>query len=291
MKTVTFLGLVLLIAPTIAFAEEPREKPANAVARGTASMEGHYASVNGLRMYYEIHGTGRPLVVLHGAFGWATVFPELAQEHQVIAVELQGHGRTNDIDRPLTYEQMADDVATLLKEIGIEQADIFGYSMGGTVALAVAIRHPSIVGKVVINGSHFAALEEAYEAESARQFSSLPPDFAPPILKDAYDRLSPDPKQWPTLVAKIKKMGAEFKGFAREDLQAIQAQFLITVGDRDVVRPEHAVEMYRLIPNSQLAVFPGADHFMLFQSPQRLLPTVIAFLDAPAQEANKPAGN
>ena len=106
--------------------------------------EGKYASVNGLKMYYEIHGTGRPLVLLHGAFGLATVYPALAKDRQVIAVELQGHGHTGDIDRPLTCEQMADDTAALLTELKIEQADVFGYSMGGTVGLALAIRHPKL---------------------------------------------------------------------------------------------------------------------------------------------------
>jgi pimeloyl-ACP methyl ester carboxylesterase len=105
-------------------------------------------------MYYEIHGAGRPLVLLHGAFGWAVIYPTLAKNRQVIAIELQGHGHTADIDRPLTYEQMADDTAALLKQLKIEQADFFGYSMGGNVALAVAIRHPQLVRKLVTAGSH-----------------------------------------------------------------------------------------------------------------------------------------
>jgi pimeloyl-ACP methyl ester carboxylesterase len=251
------------------------------------NAKGKYANVNGLKMYYEIHGTGRPLVLLHGAFGWATVYPALAKDHQVIAVELQGHGHTGDIDRPLTFEQMADDTAALLKELKIEQADFFGYSMGGTVALGVAIRHPKLVRKLAINGSHYGKMEDAYEPESVKQFNSLPSDFAPPLLKDPYDKVAPDPKQWPTLVAKVKKMVLEFKGYAREDLKSIQAHVLVTIGDRDGVRPEHAVEMFRLIPNAQLAVFPGADHFLLWQSPEKLLPTIAAFLDAPMPEPKK----
>jgi pimeloyl-ACP methyl ester carboxylesterase len=232
-------------------------------------------------MYYEIHGTGRPLVLLHGAFGWATVFPTLAKARQVIAIELQGHGHTADIDRPLTYGQMADDTAALLKQLRIEQADIFGYSMGGTVALALAIRHPNLVRKVAINGSHYGRIEDAYNPETFEQFKSLPPDFAPKVLKDPYDKFAPDPKQWPALVAKVKKMGLEFKGFTREDMKSIKAHVLITLGDRDGVRPEHVVEMFRLIPNAQLAVFPGADHFLLFQDPEKMLPTIAAFFDAP----------
>jgi pimeloyl-ACP methyl ester carboxylesterase len=252
--------------------------------------KGQYAAVNGLRMYYEIHGTGRPLVLLHGGFGWATVYPALAQDRQVIAVEQQGHGHTADIDRPLTYEQMADDTAALLEELKIEQADFFGYSMGGTVGLAVAIRHPKLVRKLAINGSHASKMADAFDPESFQQFTSLPADFAPPVLKDHYDEVAPDPTQWPALVAKVKKMVLEFNGFARADLKSIQAQVLVTLGDRDGVRVEHAVEMYRLIPNAQLAVFPGADHFLLWQGPEKLLPTIAAFLDEPIPEPKEPEG-
>ena len=127
-------------------------------------------------------------------------------------------------------------------------------------------------------------MEDAYDPEVFKQFKSLPADFAPAVLKDPYDKVAPDPKQWPNLVAKIKKMGLEFKGFTRDEMKSIKAPVLITMGDRDVVRPEHAVEMFRLIPNSQLAIFPGADHFLLWTSPDKLLPTVAEFLNAPPSE-------
>src|SRR5437588_118159 len=117
---------------------------------GTVKPEGSYATVNGLKMYYELHGTGRPLVLLHGAFGWATVYPTLAKDRQVIVVELQGHGHTADVDRPLTYEQMADDTAALLQQLGIDHADFFGWSMGAATALQIAIRHPELVRKQVL---------------------------------------------------------------------------------------------------------------------------------------------
>jgi pimeloyl-ACP methyl ester carboxylesterase len=243
--------------------------------------KGRYAQVNGLRMYYEVHGSGKPLVVLHGGFGWATVHPILAEGHQVIAVEQQGHGHTADIDRPLTYDHMADDTAALLEHLKIDEADFFGYSMGGNVGLALAIRHPPLVRKLAINGSYHGKLEDAFDSEGLRQFKDIPPDFAPPVLKDPYDRVAPDPTKWPTLVAKIKAMGLEFQGFGHEDLRAIQARVLITLGDRDMARVEHAVELYRLIPNAQLAVFPGADHFLLWQHPEKLLPTIAAFFDQP----------
>jgi pimeloyl-ACP methyl ester carboxylesterase len=247
----------------------------------TVLTQGYYANVNGLKMYYEIHGSGPPLVLLHGAFGWATVYPALAKNRQVIAVELQGHGHTADIDRLLTLEQLADDVAALLKQLKIERADVFGYSLGGNVGLALAIRHPTLVRKLAINGSYFGSLREVWDPETFRQFENLPADFAPPMLKDPYDKVAPDPKQWPTLVAKIKKAGLEFKGFSREDMRSIRAPVLITQGDRDGTRPEHAVEMFRLIPNAQLAIFPGGDHFLLFTQQETLLTPIAAFFDAP----------
>jgi pimeloyl-ACP methyl ester carboxylesterase len=287
MEILTFPALVVL-ASALVMGGEPREQPANhEVTPGLKGEEvdgdakGKYATVNGLKMYYEIHGTGRPLVLLHGAFGTATVYPALARDRQVIAVELQGHGHTADRDGPLTNEQMADDTAALLKELKIDQADFFGYSMGGNVGLAIAIRHPKLVRKLAINGSHAGSMADTFDPAAFKQFGSLPADFAPPILKDPYDKVAPDPKQWPTLVAKIKKAGLEFKGFAPADLKAIKAPVLITTGDRDGVRVEHAVEMFRTIPNSQLAVFPGADHFLIWQSPEKLFPPIVTFLDAP----------
>lgn len=285
------VGMMLILALSTGSAAAQQLNKSGRGNEKSEPAQGRYASVNGLKMYYEIHGTGRPLVLLHGAFGWATVFPMLAKNRQVIAVELQGHGHTADIDRPLTYEQMADDTADLLKQLGIEQADVFGYSMGGNVGLALAIRHPKLVGKLAILGSHYGKLEDAYDPEVLKQFKSMSPDnFAPQLLKDPYDKMAPDPKQWPVLVAKIKKMGSEFKGFAPEDLKSIKASVLVMIGDRDVVRPEHAVEMFRLIPHAQLGVIAGGDHFTLFTSPEKVLSPIAEFLDAPMPKQNRLPG-
>src|SRR5262245_56463910 len=203
-----------------------------------SAVEVQYATVGGLKMYYEIHGRPQadkpPLVMIHGAFGWATVFPALVKDRQVIAIELEGHGHTAALDRPLSFEQMADDAAGLLKELRIEKADFFGYSLGGTVSLAVAIRHPDLVRKAVTYGSHAGALDDAYDSSGAQQIRSLSPAFAPPMLKDHYDKVAPDPKRWPELVARIRTLGVEFKGFSREEMQTIKAQVLIAFGDRDV---------------------------------------------------------
>ncbi|HZO89379.1 MAG TPA: alpha/beta hydrolase [Chthonomonadaceae bacterium] len=245
--------------------------------------DGSYAEVNGLKMYYEVHGSGKPLVLLHGSFGtaggWATVLPTLAKTHQVIVVELQGHGHTADRDQPLSFEQMADDIAELLKQLLIPSADVFGYSMGGTAALTVAIRYPELVGKLAILGACSDSPRDAYEPEAYQQYQSLSADFAPPVLKEPYDRTAPDPARWPVLVTKIKELGRDFKGYSAAELKEIKAQTLIMMGDREGIRPEHAVEMYRLLPNAQLALFPGGDHFMLWSCPGRVLSTLVPFLD------------
>ena len=245
--------------------------------------QGSYAEVNGLSMYYEIHGSGRPLVLLHGAFGvvegWSGILPTLVRTHQVILVELQGHGRTGDIDRPLSLVQMADDVAALLGQLQITDTDVFGYSMGGGVALALAIQHPALVRKLAILGSGAGAAKDTREPETLRQFQSMTPEtFHFPQVKDPYTRVAPDPSKWPVLVSKILQHVADFQGFAMQDVRSIQAQTLIMQGDHDGIRPEHAVEMFRNIPHAQLAIFPDSDHFLLFTSPEKVLAILTPFL-------------
>ena len=255
------------------------------------TSNGKYADINGLRMYYEIHGSGHPLVLLHGAFGfvesWGPLLTALAKNHQVIALELQGHGHTNDLDRALSFEQMADDTAALLNHLKVTKADIFGYSLGGTVALAISIRRPELVRKLAIYGSCAGNMKDTYDPGTYKQFQSLSTDFAPAPLKEPYDRMAPDPKRWPILVTKIKNLEKDFKGFSADEVKTIKAQTLIMMGDRDAVRPEHAVEMYRLIPNSQLAIFPGSDHFLVYTGPDRLLSTLLPFLDTAVTDPRK----
>src|SRR3712207_6215021 len=174
--------------------------------------EGNYAEVNGLNMYYEIHGTGQPLVLLHGAYmtidAMGEVVPALAETQQVITVELQGHGRTADIDRPLSYEQMADDVAALLGHLGIERADVFGYSMGGAAALQVAIRHPEVVRKLVVASASYTS--DGAHPELMEMIPSTTPEvFAGTPIEEEYLRLAPNPGDFPTLVAKLKRLDME----------------------------------------------------------------------------------
>lgn len=251
--------------------------------------QGQYAQVNGLKMYYEVHGTGKPLVLLHGSFGtaegWAAILPTLTKTRKVIVVELQGHGRTADIERPLTMEGMADDTAALVKHLKLEKPDVFGYSMGGEVGLALAIRYPEAVGRLAILGSTMGAMKDAYEKETYDQFLSITPEtFNFPQVKDPYVRVAPDPGKWPDLVQKIGEMGRSFKGFTLDQVKGIKSPVLVMMGDREGIRLEHAVEMRRAIPSAQLAVFPNADHFLIFMNPDKVMGTLLPFLEAPATE-------
>jgi len=262
----------------------------------TTSAQTGYASVNGLKMYYEIHGTGQPLVLLHGAFSaigttFGALLPGLAKTRQVIAFDLQGHGRTADIDRPLSMEQMADDTTAALQQLGIEKADIFGYSLGAGVALQVAIRHPEVVRKLVLaavsytlNGIHPALMEGLAEMKPEMMFGSP--------WHDEYMRIAPKPEEFATLFAKKSEMDRQIKDIPAETIQAITAPALLIVGDSDIIRPEHAVEMFRLLgggvpgdvaglPRSQLAILPGTTHVTLVQRADLLLPMITLFLDAP----------
>jgi len=271
---------------------------------------GDYAEVNGLNMYYEIHGTGEPLVLLHGAYmtidAMGEVVPELGKTRQVIAVELQGHGRTADVDRPLSYEQMADDTAALLRHLGIEQADVFGYSMGGGVALQVAIRHPEVVRKLVVASASYTS--DGMHPELLEMIPTLTPEvFAGSPIEEAYLQIAPNPDDFPTLVAKLKQLDMEPFAWPPEDIRRIAAPTLLIIGDSDAIRLEHAVELFRLLgggvmgdlaglPKSRLAVLPGTTHFVppgsgVLDRADWLASMIGEFLDAPMPEAERTAGD
>jgi pimeloyl-ACP methyl ester carboxylesterase len=256
-----------------------------------------YLPVNGLQMYYEIHGTGQPLVLLHGAFSaigtsFGQMLPGLAQGRQVVAVELQGHGRTADIDRPMTLEVMADDVAAAIDQLGIEPADIFGYSTGAAVALQLVIRHPAAVRKLVLasvtytlDGVHPGLMEGLGEMTPEMMHGSP--------WHEEYVRMAPRPEDFPTLFAKKTQMDQQIKDLPDEAIRAITAPALLIIGDSDLVRPEHAIEMFRLLgggvfgdtpaglPDAQLAILPGTSHVSLVNRSELLVPMITSFLDAP----------
>ena len=258
-----------------------------------------YGPVNGLNMYYEIHGTGPPMVVLHGAYMtielMGELVPGLARSRQVIAVEFQAHGHTADIDRPITYEHLADDTAALLRHLGIGQADVYGYSLGGGVALQVAIRHPALVRKLVVVSASYTS--DGMYPEVLAAIEQLTPElFAGTPWREAYDRTAPHPEAFPALVAKLKDLDLTPFAWPPEAVRAITAPTLIVIGDADGTRPEHAVEMFRLrgggvfgdlagLPAAQLAVLPGTTHVGMLDRAEWLLAMIPPFLDAPPPEA------
>ena len=296
-------GVIVLVFTAVlftdCFAQNPVSKPQKIENKKSTLAITGYAPVNGLNMYYEIHGTGKPLVLIHGAYSaigssFGKLLPTLAKTRQVIAMELQGHGRTADIDRPITYEQLADDVAALLRYLKIENADLFGYSMGGGVALQAAIRHPALIRKLVIASASYNT--EGWYPELIAMIPTLTPEvFEGSPFKNEYDSLAPNPKNWPRLVDKLKQLDTTNYNWRPRTIQSIQAPALIIIGDSDAIRPEHALQMFKLfgggvfgdiagLPNSQLAVLPGTTHVGVVMRSELLLSMIPAFLDAPVQE-------
>jgi pimeloyl-ACP methyl ester carboxylesterase len=262
-----------------------------------------YAPVDDLRMYYEIHGSGAPLVLLHGAYMAVDMMEPLlsglARTHRVIAPEQQGHGRTADADRPITYEQMADDTAALMGHLGLDAADIVGYSMGGGIALQLAIRHPERVRRLVVASASFA--HDGMHAVALEMFPSITPElFAGSPIEETYRRLAPDPAAFPTLVEKLTTLDSTPYAWPEDDIRAIPAPTLIVLGDSDGIRLEHAVELFKLrgggvmgdlegMPASQLAVLPGTSHFVppgsgLLDRCDWLLALIAPFLAAAPEE-------
>jgi pimeloyl-ACP methyl ester carboxylesterase len=262
-------------------------------------FETNYAPIGDLRMYYEIHGAGRPLVMLHGAYmtadAWGPLLAGLAETRQVIAPEMQAHGHTADIDRPITYEQMADDTAGLIRHLELGAPDVLGYSMGGGIALQLAIRHPDVVRRLVIASASFRA--DAQHPEALAMFPQITPElFAGTPIEAAYKRTAPNPDDFPKLVEKLTKLDTTEFAWPEEDVRGIAAPTFVVLGDSDGIRLEHAVEMFKLrgggvmgdlsgFPESRLAVLPGTSHFVppgfgLLDRADWLLAMIPPFLDA-----------
>jgi pimeloyl-ACP methyl ester carboxylesterase len=228
----------------------------------TFAQEGKgFAPVNGLQMYYEIYGTGTiPLVLIHGGGStiettFATILPLLARYGKVIAVELQAHGRTSDRDSALSFEQDADDVAGLLKYLKINKADLFGFSNGGNTAMQIAIRHPEIVNKLVIASSFYKRDGLLPGFFDIMQKASL--ENMPALLKVGYLKVASDKDHLQVMHDKDKERMLQFKDWRVEDLNSIKAFTLIIIGNRDIVTPEHAINMSKAIPNAELMILPG----------------------------------
>lgn len=279
MRTPAFLLAMLLPAALVA-----QQKPSTG-----------YAPVNGLRMYYEVHGRGEPVVLLHGAFmtisnNWTGWIGELSKTRKVIAVEMQGHGRTADIPRDLTSENLADDVAAVLEWLKVPHADLIGYSMGGAVAMQCAIRHPDKVKKVVVLSSMFR--REGMVREAIEVIPKLTADdFKGTPIETDYKKLSPTPEGFPTFIRHVVATASREQDFSAEQLKATSAPMFFVHGDADGVRLEHVAEMYRLKGGgthgdmgprsaSRLAILPDTTHVTLMQRRSTILPMVNDFLDA-----------
>jgi len=258
-----------------------------------------YAPVGGLKMYYEVHGSGTPVVLLHGAFmaisgDWNDWIGELSKTRKVIAIEMQGHGRTADIKRDLTYENLADDVAGLLDYLNIPSADLIGYSLGGGVAIQCAIRHPEKVRKVV---SISAVISSDGWVKEANNFW---PTFTWEVFKGTpveaeYKRLSPTPDKFPDFVNHVKAVALRPYDFGADKLKATKAPMFFIFGDADGVRLDHIAEMYRLKGGeihgdlqphsaSRLAILPDTTHVTLMNRTSIIVPIVNDFLDAKPQK-------
>ncbi len=254
-----------------------------------------YAPVNGLKMYYEVHGSGEPVVLLHGAFmtitnNWDGWISELSKTRKVIAVEMQGHGRTADIARDMTSENFADDVAALLGYLKIPRADLIGYSMGGGVAMQCAVRHPDMVRKVVVISSPFR--RDGVVKEGADALKNLTPElFSGSPLEVEYKKLSPTPDDFPKFVKHMVATSSKGHELDADKLKATPAPMFFIFGDADGIRLEHVAEMFRLKGGevhgdlrprsaSRLAILPDTTHVTLMQRIPIIVPMVNDFLDA-----------
>ncbi len=290
---------IVLTVSTLTFAQN-KQNPQGGV--GQKKVAGKYADVNGIKLYYEIHGKGKPLILLHGGLGAIEMFgpnlPALAKGRKVFAVDLQAHGRTADIDRPLGHELMADDIAALIKHLGLERCDIMGYSLGGYVALQTTIRHPEVVDRLIVVSTPFR--REAFYPDILVQQGQVNAAAAEGLkqtpMYQLYTSLAPRPEDFPQLLEKLGELMKKDFDYSQQ-IAGIKAKTLIVAGDADIFPPAHAVEMFGLLgggkkdggwdgsgrPNSQLAILPGLTHYAIGSDP-RLAAVAIRFLDGTTSE-------
>jgi pimeloyl-ACP methyl ester carboxylesterase len=264
-----------------------------------ATGTGRYAEVNGINLYYETHGSGRPLILLHGGLGsgemFGPVLPALTDHHQVIAVDLQGHGRTADVDRPLDVRLMADDIAALIDHLGLDKPDLVGYSLGGGVSLQTAAKYPAKVGRLVAASANVRTdaiypemrVQQGQVSAAAAEFMKDTPMY------ELYQRVAPRPEDFPRLLDKIGAAMAIDFDFT-EEVRSLQVPTLIVAADADMAPPSHYVEVFNLLDGGlrdggwmgegrpkgghALAILPGLTHYNLFSSPLFVAVT-LAFLD------------
>jgi len=241
-----------------------------------------YLPVNGLQLYYEIHGSGKPLVLLHGGLltidlNFGPLLQPLAASRQVIAVELQGHGHTADTGRPMTIQALAGDVVALLDHLGIAEADLFGFSLGGLVAYAVALGTPARVGKLIAASADAHRPPGRESTPPGQDRMPTPADFQ--AMRDAYQAVAPDPAHFEELAARTAAMVHQFPGWT-DELRSLQVPALLIFGDRDFSPLPDVADLFALLPNAQLAVLPGTTHVGLTRRPREVLAAITHYLDA-----------
>jgi pimeloyl-ACP methyl ester carboxylesterase len=248
--------------------------------------QGSYVEVDGLSIYYELRGEGPSLVLLHGglltielAFG--DVLPALAERHKVVAIELQGHGRTADIDRPLSLERLADDVAQVLTEVGVDPVDVVGFSLGGLVTVELARRHPERVRRLVLASTHTRPdgfHDEIRSPDAQPGVGRMPTEDDFRAWEEAYRAVAPDPDHFTAIAAKVSAFVGSLQGWSDDELRELTVATLVLIGDNDFVRVEHAARMQEVLPDARLAVVPGATHVSLLHETDLVMPILRRFL-------------
>jgi pimeloyl-ACP methyl ester carboxylesterase len=297
-KTSFRLAIIILVLASC----QPQQKenqPASTASKDSVTSQNikpadsGYAAINGLKMYYEVYGTGKPIVLLHGSYmniplNWSHIIPLLAKDRKVIVAEMQGHGRTKDIPRELSYEAMADDVSGLLKHLKTDSADVLGYSMGGGVAFQFAVRHPGQLRRLVILSGTYA--HDGWWPEVEAMYSTFTPDmFKGTTIQKQYDSLGNDPARFAEYVKKVISIDLKPYDWSK-DVKNIKAPIFMAIGDADGVRYEHALELFRAkgggkmgdmhgLPQSRLAIIPGTTHIGMMKRTASLIPMITDFLD------------
>jgi pimeloyl-ACP methyl ester carboxylesterase len=244
---------------------------------------GGYADINGLHLYYEVHGRGRPLLLLAGGLQtfelcFGDLVPALATDHLIICAELQGHGRTADTGRPMALPQLADDMAQLIGHLGVAPADVFGFSLGGIVALELALGRPDLVGRLVLGSVDYRPGHEEAMAEPTPEMAArLPTEADFQAMRDAYTAVAPEPGHFDAFAERTSSMVHALEGWSDDEMRSLRAPTLLVVGDTDFTPLPHAVALAELIPRAQLAVLPGTTH-MRVPGHEVLLPLLRAFL-------------
>ncbi|MFA6944401.1 MAG: alpha/beta hydrolase [Pedobacter sp.] len=294
-KAVIYAVLSALILPSCTQVNQSEQNKKLTISKNINDtlVQNGYSEVNGIKMYYEIYGKGKPLVLIHGGgstiqSNFGQVIPMLAENRKVIAMELQAHGRTNDRDKDSSFEQDADDVATLLKNLNIDKADFFGFSNGGTTTIQIVLRHPEMVDKIILGSALYkrnGVPVQFWDFMKQANLSNMPRE-----LIDAYLAVTPNRNDLQIMHDRDAKRMVDFKDIPDEQIKTIKAKTLIIIGDKDVITPEHAIKMHRQIAGSELAIIPGLHGEYIGEittlksnskEPDFVIPMIKRFLDPP----------